>query len=133
MPPADEPPRRRASDQYLEEHLRLIFEESLKDTRHMLRQELAAIGARVEANTLQSTKEHAEVQGAVAQLRGEVAEVKAQVGVLSPVVSDLKAASLAERERDLALGDLRRSLWRAAAVISSIVIAAAGVLVAVLN
>jgi DNA-binding transcriptional MerR regulator len=113
----------------MEARILRVFENQLKETRHMLRDELASLAAQVATNTLKSTEEHGQVQLKLAEMRADLNELRP----LKQTVAELKTHDSAEHARDEATHDLTRSLWRAAAVISGLIVSATGVLVAVLT
>jgi DNA-binding transcriptional MerR regulator len=112
----------------MEARILRAFDTQLKETRHMLREELASLATRVAENTLKSTEEHGEVRLQIAELRSDVNQLKP----LAKSVAELQSHDSADTARDEATHDLTRSLWRAAGVICGLVVAATSVLVAVL-
>ena len=114
----------------------LAIEEAARDVRHVMRNELAAISTQVAAGTLLATKEHAEVKSSLEALRVEVG----RIGPLELRTADLerRAAALegSDQAHDAAASateGLRQSMRRTALGLAGLIVAAAGVLVAVLK
>lgn len=68
---------RRSYDPPIDPRVQIYVDERLTDTRHTLRNEITAIAATVTAGQLQSTKEHAMVEGRIEALHGEVSALRA--------------------------------------------------------
>lgn len=127
MTPPEHTPGRRATDSdfdYFEQKLLRAFEEQLKETRHEVRNELAVLATTVAEARLQATKEHAEVHGQILALRNDMAELKA----LPPRVTALEGADREDDAAAAATQDLRKTLWRLAGALATLVIGAAGAL-----
>jgi DNA-binding transcriptional MerR regulator len=108
----------------MEQRILRAFDTQLKETRHMLRDELASLAAQVRDNTLKSTEEHGQVQ-----LR--LAELRADVNGLTPL-KETVAELQSHDTRDSAITDMRKTLWKSAGVIGGLIVAATSVLVAIL-
>lgn len=115
---------------YIEEKLLRVFEEALKDTRHSLKQDMAALATNIETvklsvadSTLRSTREHGEVQAHLAQMTLILSEVPP----LKAAVSELQAA----QQTDAGADALRSTVWKAAGVVAGLLISLSAVLVAV--
>lgn len=113
----------------MEQRILRAFDIQLRETRHMLRDELASLAAQVASNTLKATEEHGEVRLKIAEMRADLNELRP----LKQTVAELQTTDSADHARDEATHDLTRSLWKAAAVISGLIVSATGVLVAVLT
>lgn len=101
--------------EYMEERMRRMLEEHLRDTRHTMRSEIAALTAQVVAGNLQSATEYAKVHASLEFLQREVADLK-------PLKDEV--AQLQSEDRKQA------ALVRAAVTLSTLIVAAAGVVVA---
>lgn len=101
--------------EFMEERMRRMLEEHLRDTRHTLRSEIAALTAQVVAGNLQSATEYAKVHAALEFVQRDLAELK-------PLKDEV--AQLQSEDRKQA------ALWRAAITVSTLIVAAAGVVVA---
>lgn len=100
--------------------VQLFVQDSLSDTRHALRSDIAGLGARVEAAAILSTKEHAEVKATLDQLLSAV-EVLRQ---LEPRVTALEQKDVAESAAAAAVDKLRRQQrWFAMFVVAVIPVA----------
>jgi hypothetical protein len=119
---------RRAYDTVTAE-IALAIEDGLRDTRHALRDEITAFRAHVEAGNLQATREHAEVKASIDELRRDVLELK----LLEPRVTTLEGSDKADHAVIVALEKNRESLRHWALGLAGLIVAAAGVLAAVLS
>lgn len=128
-------PRRRVSDAEEAQELRLInvFRKELADSRHELRNDLAVIRQEVQIGNLAQVSEFAQIKSAAAELATDVAELRAEQRAqrenFEPRLRKVEDATIAA----VATGDLRKTLWRAAGVVCSVLIGTAAVLVAVLS
>lgn len=109
---------------YIEEKLMRVFEEQLRKTHDSLRQDISVLGTAVQAATLKSTQEHGQVQ---LQLAG-ISAILAEIPPLKVAVAALEKSDAA----DTGAADVTRTIWKAAGILAGLLIAASGVLVAVL-
>jgi hypothetical protein len=122
---------------YLEESLKRWVSEEIGQTRHLMRNEIAAVSAQVAALTLSSTKEHAEVKAALAQLQAGMASavaLEARVDTIERKAADvetlaqvtgrvqrLESASGADQASATAIDKLRtRLVWYAFGIIGAV-------------
>lgn len=90
---------RRSDD--LEPAVELAIDKAQAATRHWMRDELAAIGAKVDLFAAQSTKEHSQVAAKLDRLSSDVAELKplaAKVAALELADAQAEAVAAARRE-----------------------------------
>jgi hypothetical protein len=73
---------------------RLFVNEKVSEAKHALRSDVAALGAKVELFSAQSTKEHAEVASKLDRLAADVAELK-------PLASKVAALELADARAEV--------------------------------
>lgn len=106
----DELSRRRRYDdrvpaiEYIEEKLLRAFEEGLRDTRHALKQDIAALATTVTDNALKATKEHGDVRADLERVRADVNELRRELQDLEPLQDSV--AELQEHDRtDLAVSE----------------------------
>lgn len=109
---------------YIEEKLMRVFEEQLRETRHSLRQDITVLGAAVQTAALKATQEHGEVQTQLAQITGILGEI--------PPLKQAVAALEQSDAADAGAAQLGRTVWKAAAVLATLLLSLAGVLVAAL-
>jgi DNA-binding transcriptional MerR regulator len=113
----------------MEQRILRAFDQQLRETRHMLREELASLAVQVRENTLKSTEEHGQVKVQLAELRTEITELRP----LKQTVAELKSSDDADHARDNATHELRRTLWKASAVLAGLILTAAGLILASLH
>lgn len=112
---------------YVEERLLGIRDEAdrkITETRHGLRNEIAALAAAQAAATLQQTKEHGEVRAEISSVANEVAAMRRDLAVVLPLpetVAQLKHRDDLEAARTEAIDKLRRQQrWFAAFIVGSV-------------
>lgn len=101
----------------------------ITETRHLLRNELAALGTKVDLFAAQSTKEHAEVAGKLDRLSDDVSEMK-------PLAAKVAALELAAATSEAAAAAAEKLLTRQRNqffTLAGLIVAMAGVVVAVVN
>lgn len=104
---------RRSGD--IDPAVQLYVQDALTDTRHALRNDIQALGTKVELFSAQSTKEHAEVKAALAQL------IAAN---LEPRVAALERKDAEESAAAAAVDRLRRQQrWFATFLVAAVPVA----------
>lgn len=119
------PTGRRAYDQ-IAPAVALAIEETVRETRHGLRNDIAALATQVVAGNLQSATEHAENKACMEELRGDIAELKE----LIPRVSSLESHDRSEDAVAKAITEARAANIEARAANRALVLGVAGVLIA---
>lgn len=122
----DAQPQRRSSD--VDPATKLYVRDEVSETRHLLRQDIAALATKVELFMAQSTKEHSEVAGKLDRLSEDVAELKP----LTAKVAALELADATAEARALEARQMREQSRRQFQWIVATIIAAVGVIVAAL-
>lgn len=133
-----DPPTRRTSDIDLavqlaiSEEVRAVSDsanEKITETRHALRNEIAALGTKVDLFAVQSTKEHSEVASKLDRLSDDVAGLKALAG-------DVAALKIADARSEAASAAAEKLLTRQRNqffALATLIVGAAGVIVAVIH
>lgn len=114
----DEQPIRRSHD--VDAAVQLFVQDTVADTRHALRNDIAALGTKVETAALLSTREHAEVKATLDQLLAAVEMLRK----LEPRVTALEQKDAAESAAADAVDRLRRQQrWFAGFLVAAVPVA----------
>jgi anti-sigma factor RsiW len=138
-----ENPQRRASDR-VDPDVMLAITDGDAENRHILRNEftagivtlrgdLAAVRQDVQVGNLAQVSEFAQIKAQQHELASDLSELRSEQRDMrenfEPRLRKVEDATIAQ----VATGDLRKTLWRAAATLGALIVAMAGVLVAVLS
>lgn len=113
-----------ATKLYINESVRAVRDEAaanLTETRHFLRNEVAALGTKVDLFSIQSTKEHADVAAKLDRLSADVAELKplaAEVAALK--LADATAEAEASAAEKLRLQSRSQFRWLAGLIVAAV-------------
>lgn len=141
--PEPEPLAGRRAYDAVDPSIQLYVDKEVQTTRHLLKNEIAALGTRVATAQLQATKEHGAVSAAIEALRRDVAQLRNDLSEVLPLrervttleghdrTDDAVAAALKEQKDQLERNRVQFRNW--ALGISSLIVAATGILVGVLS